>query len=70
MPIQMIQHADHMADSYAGDVRVVRHQGKWAMAVRAEGGVWHLSGTGPKAEIVKLAVIALPHKYPGMYANS
>jgi hypothetical protein len=70
MPIQMIQHADHMADSYMGDVRVVHRQGKWAMAVRSAGGEWHFTGTGPKAELVKLAVMALPHKYPGMYINS
>ena len=70
MPIQMIQYANHMADSYMGDVCVVRRQGKWAMAVRGDGGVWHHTGPGPKAEIVKLAVMALPHKYPGMYINS
>ena len=70
MTIQMIQHADHMADSYMGDVRVVRRHGKWAMAVRGDGGEWGFSGTGRKAEIVKLAVMALPFKYPDMYINS
>lgn len=64
--ITLIQHADHMADSYMGDVRVVRRQGKWAMAVRGDGGVWHYSGVGLKAEIVKLAVLAIPHKYPAL----
>jgi len=66
--ITMIKHCDHVADSYMGDVRVVRRQGKWAMAVRSDGGVWHYTGTGPKAELVKLAVMALPYKYPAMYA--
>jgi len=68
MTIQMIQHADHMADSFMGDVRVVRRSGKWAMAVRSDGGDWHFTGTGPKAELLKLAVMALPFKYPTMYA--
>ena len=67
--IQMIQHSDHMADSYMGDVRVVRRQGKWAMAVRGDGGVWHYSGSGPKAMIVKLAVLTIPHKYPALFAG-
>lgn len=68
--ITLIQHADHMADSFMGDVRVVRRGGKWAMAVRSDGGVWDHSGVGPKAEIVKLAILALPHKYPSLFASA
>lgn len=62
--INMIHHADHMADSYMGDVRVVRRSGKWAMAVRGAGGIWDYSKTGTKAQIVKLATMVLPYKYP------
>jgi hypothetical protein len=71
MTIQMIQHADHMADSYMGDVRVVRRGRGWALAVRqADGGEWGFSAPGRKAEILMLAVAVLPFKYPGMYINS
>lgn len=65
--ITLVQHADHLADSFMGDVRVVRRAGKWAMAVRGDGGIWHHSGTGPKATIVKLATLAIPHKYPALF---
>lgn len=65
----LIQHSDHMADSYMGDVRVVRRKGAWAMAVRGAGGVWSYSGTGLKAEIVKLATMALPYKYPSLVSK-
>lgn len=65
--IVLLQHSDHMADSFMGDVRVVRRHGKWAMAVRSDGGAWHYSGTGTKREITALATLALPHKYPAMF---
>ena len=66
--ITMIQHGDHLADSCMGDVRVVRHHGQWAMAIRRDGGEWYYSGIGPKAEIVKLAILSLRFKYPAMFA--
>lgn len=65
--ITMINHGDHLADSYMGDLRVVRRQGKWALAVRSDGSEWNFSGVGPRDQIIKLAVLAIPHKYPSLF---
>jgi len=61
--ITLINHGDHLADSFAGDVRVVRRGRSWAIAVRGDGSTWNYSGTGPKRAIVTLANLAIKHKY-------
>ncbi len=65
MNITLLNHGDHLADSFMGYLRVVRRKGKWSMAVRSAGGIWHFSGTGSKKEITKLAYEAIPYMYKG-----
>lgn len=65
--ITLIDHGDYLSDSCMGDVRVVKYHGKWAKAVRGDGGVWRYSAIGSKSEIVALAMLSLRQQYPTMF---
>ena len=64
MTMNMIDHGDYWADSFAGDLRVIPDRRRsWRLAIRGAGNDWQYSNALSLRRALDLADQALPYVY-------
>jgi hypothetical protein len=63
--IRMVEHSDHWADSFCGNIRIVKIGPLWHLTVRGDGGQWVTIPMPNKDAALRKADTLIANAYSG-----